>query len=128
MEIVRVERKQYQYIFNDGQSYHFMDQQSYEQIPIDEKLLGTGAKFLKEGNVVEVMFDGNDPVGAELPYNVELKVIETVPGVRGDTANPGTKPAKVETGATVNVPLFISEGEVIRVDTRTGAYLDRVKQ
>jgi elongation factor P len=105
-----------------------MDQQSYEQIPSDEKLLGTGAKFLKEGNVVEVMFDGSDPVGAELPYNVELKVIETVPGVRGDTANPGTKPAKVETGATVNVPLFISEGEVIRVDTRTGAYLDRVKQ
>ncbi len=128
VEIVRVERKQYQYLFNDGQSYHFMDQQSYEQIPIDEKLLGTGAKFLKEGNVVEVMFDGNDPVGAELPYNVELKIIETVPGVRGDTANPGTKPAKVETGATVNVPLFISEGEVIRVDTRTGAYLDRVKQ
>lgn len=128
VEIVRVERKQYQYLFNDGQSYHFMDQQSYEQIPIDEKLLGTGAKFLKEGIVVEVMFDGNNPVGAELPYNVELKIIETVPGVRGDTANPGTKPAKVETGATVNVPLFISEGEVIRVDTRTGAYLDRVKQ
>jgi elongation factor P len=128
VEIVRVERKQYQYLFNDGQSYHFMDQETYEQIPIDERILGTGAKFLKEGLTVEVMFDGSDPVGAELPFNVELKIVETVPGVRGDTANPGTKPAKVETGAMVNVPLFISEGEVIRVDTRTGQYLDRVKQ
>jgi len=128
VEIVRVEHKHYQYIFNDGQSYHFMDQESYEQIPIDEKVLGPGARFLKEGVAVEVMFDGPDPVGAELPYNVELQVVETVPGVRGDTANPGTKPAKVETGAMVNVPLFISEGEVIRVDTRTGQYLERVKQ
>ena len=128
VEIVRVEHKQYQYLFNDGQSYHFMDQETYEQIPIDEKILGDGARFLKEGVTVEVMFDGTEPVGAELPFNVELKVIETVPGVRGDTANPGTKPAKVETGATVNVPLFISEGEVIRVDTRTSQYISRVKQ
>jgi len=120
VEIVRVERKQYQYLFNDGQSYHFMDQETYEQIPIDEKILGAGAKFLKEGLTVEVMFDGSDPVGAELPFNVELKIVETVPGVRGDTANPGTKPAKVETGAMVNVPLFISEGEVIRVRGQDG--------
>jgi elongation factor P len=128
VEIVRVEHKQYQYLFHDGQSYNFMDQESYEQIPIEEKILGEGAKFLKEGLSVEVMFDGVDPVGAELPFNVELKVVETVPGVRGDTANPGTKPATVETGASVNVPLFINEGDVIRVDTRSGAYLERVKQ
>jgi elongation factor P len=128
VQLVRVEHKQYQYLFHDGQSYNFMDQESYEQIPIDEKILGEGAKFLKEGLSVEVMFDGADPVGAELPFNVELKVIETVPGVRGDTANPGTKPAKVETGAMVNVPLFINEGDVIRVDTRSGQYLERVKQ
>ena len=74
------------------------------------------------------MFDGSTPVGAELPMNVELKVTETTPGVRGDTATSGTKPAVVETGASVNVPLFINEGDVIRVDTRTGAYLERVKQ
>lgn len=128
VQLVRVEHKQYQYLFHDGQSYNFMDQESYEQIPIDEKILGEGAKFLKEGLSVEVMFDGADPVGAELPFNVELKIIETVPGVRGDTANPGTKPGKVETGAMVNVPLFINEGDVIRVDTRTGQYLERVKQ
>lgn len=127
VEIVRVERKQYQYLFHDGASYHFMDQETFEQIPIDEKILGEGAKFLKEGVTVEVMFDGTEPVGAELPFNVELEVIETVPGVRGDTANPGTKPAKVQTGATVNVPLFINEGDVIKVDTRSGQYLERVK-
>ena len=128
IELARVDRKQYQYLFHDGQSYHFMDQETYEQIPIDEKILGDGAKFLKEGATVEVMFDGVDPIGAELPFNVELKVMETVPGVRGDTANPGTKPSRVETGATVNVPLFINEGDVVRVDTRTGQYLERVKQ
>ncbi len=128
VEIVRVERKEYQYLYHDGQSYNFMDQESYEQIPVDEKLLGEGAKFLKEGAVVEIMFDGVDPVGAELPITMELKIIETVPGVRGDTATSGTKPAKVETGATVNVPLFINEGEVIKIDTRTGAYLERVKE
>ena len=128
INLVRVERRNYQYIYHDGQSYNFMDQESYEQIPVDEKLLGVGAKFLKESAVVEIMFDGTTPVGVTLPFNVELKVVETPPGVKGDTATGASKPATLETGAIVNVPLFIGEGEIIKVDTRTGQYLERAKK
>jgi elongation factor P len=104
-----------------------MDKENYEQIPVSEAALGDGAKFLKEGETVSLLMVGTTIVSSEIPFNVELKVVETVPGVRGDTATGATKPAKVETGATVNVPLFINEGDVIRVDTRTGEYLERVK-
>jgi len=127
VEEVRLEQKAYQYLYHDGASYQFMDQESYEQIPVDEKALGDGARFLKEGETIQLMMVGHDIVGAEIPFNVELKVVETVPGVRGDTATGATKPARTETGATVNVPLFINEGDVIKVDTRTGQYLERVK-
>ena len=126
VEEVRVEQKEFQYLFHDGASYQFMDKESYEQIPVDEKSLGEGAQFLKEGETVQLQMVGLDIVGAEIPFNVELKVTETVPGVKGDTATGAQKPATVETGATVNVPLFINEGDVIRVDTRTGKYLERV--
>jgi elongation factor P len=126
VEEVRVEQKEFQYLFHDGASYQFMDKESYEQMPVDEKALGEGAQFLKEGETVQLQMVGLDIVGAEIPYNVELKIIETVPGVKGDTATGAQKPAKVETGASVNVPLFINEGDVIRVDTRTGKYLERV--
>ena len=104
-----------------------MDKESYEQMPVSEAVLGEAAKFLKEGESIQLMMVGHDIVSSEIPFNVRLKVVETVPGVRGDTATGATKPAKVETGATVNVPLFINEGDVIRIDTRTGEYLDRVK-
>ncbi len=127
VEEVRMETKEFQYLYHDGASYQFMDKESYEQIPVDEKLLGEGARFLKEGETIQLMMVGMDIVGAEIPFNVELKVVETVPGVKGDTATGATKPAKTETGAVVNVPLFINEGDVIRVDTRSGAYLERVK-
>jgi elongation factor P len=126
VEEIRVEQKEFQYLFHDGTSYQFMDKKSYDQIPVDEKALGTGAEFLKEGETVQLMMVGTDIVGAELPFKVDLKVVETVPGVRGDTATGATKPAVTETGATVNVPLFINEGDIIRVDTRTGQYLERV--
>jgi elongation factor P len=126
VEEVRVEQKEFQYLFHDGSSYQFMDKESYEQIPVDEKALGEGAKFLKEGETVQLQMVGLDIVSAEIPFNVELKVVETVPGVKGDTATGAQKPATVETGATINVPLFINEGDVIRVDTRTGKYLERV--
>ena len=126
VEEVRVEQKEFQYLFHDGASYQFMDKESYEQIPVDEKSLGEGAKFLKEGETVQLQLVGMDIVGAEIPFNVELKVKETVPGVKGDTATGAQKPATVETGAVVNVPLFINEGDIIRVDTRTGKYLERV--
>ncbi len=128
VEEVRVEQKEFQYLFHDGSSYQFMDKQSYEQMPVDETALGKGAQFLKEGETVQLQMVGMDIVGAEIPQNVELKIIETVPGVKGDTATGAQKPATVETGAAVNVPLFINEGDIIRVDTRTGKYLERVNR
>ena len=127
VEEVRLEQKGFTYLYHDGASFQFMDKENYEQIPVSDVVLGDGAKFLKEGESIQLLMVGSDIVGCEIPFNVELKVVETVPGVRGDTATGATKPAKVETGATVNVPLFINEGDVIRVDTRTGEYLERVK-
>ena len=127
VEEVRVEQKEFQYLYHDGASHQFMDKKTYDQMPVDEKTLGIAAKFLKEGETVQLMLVGMDVIGAEIPFNVELKVTETVPGVKGDTATGATKPATVETGATINVPLFINEGDVIRVDTRSGQYLERVK-
>lgn len=127
VEEVRLEQKEFTYLYHDGASYQFMDKENYEQMPVQESALGEGAKFLKEGETVQLFMSGSDIISSEIPFNVELKVIETVPGVRGDTAQGATKPAKVETGAMVNVPLFINEGDVIRVDTRNGQYLERVK-
>lgn len=126
VEEVRVEQKEFQYLFRDGASYNFMDKESYEQIPVEEKILGDGAKFLKEGEVVQLLMAGSDIVGVEIPPNVELKVVETVPGVKGDTATGAQKPATLETGTVVNVPLFINEGDIVRIDTRTGKYIERV--
>jgi elongation factor P len=127
VEEVRLEVKDFQYLYHDGSNYQFMDKETYEQIGVEEHKLGEGAKFLKEGETVRLLMVGLEVVSSELPLNVELQVVETVPGVRGDTATGATKPATVETGATINVPLFINEGDVIRVDTRTGEYLERVK-
>jgi elongation factor P len=127
VEEVRLEQKGFTYLYHDGASYQFMDKENYEQMPVSDVILGEGAKFLKEGESVQLMMVGLEIVACEIPFNVELKVVDTVPGVRGDTASGATKPAKVESGAMVNVPLFINEGDVIRVDTRTGNYLERVK-
>ncbi len=124
---VRVERKEYQYLYHDGQTLQFMDKETYDQIPVDAKRIGEGAEFLKDGETIELLMNGNEIVGVELPITVELKIIETVPGVKGDTATGGTKPATLETGASVNVPLFLNEGDTIKVDTRTGTYIERVK-
>lgn len=127
IEIVRIERKEYQFLYRDGTGYVFMDKENYEQLTVDESQVGGGAHFLRDGESVDILFNGSDITGIELPITVELAVRETVPGVKGDSANPGTKPATVETGATVNVPLFINEGDVIKIDTRTGEYIERVK-
>ncbi len=124
---VRIETKEFQYLYHDGQSYVFMDKETYDQIYVEEKHLGKSADFLKESETVDIAFNGTEIVSVEVPITVALAITETVPGVRGDTATGAQKPAKVETGATVNVPLFINEGDVIRVDTRTGAYIERVK-
>jgi elongation factor P len=127
IDTIRIERKEFQFLYRDGTGYVFMDKQNYEQLSVSGEQLGEGAKFLKDGESVDILFNGNDITGIELPITVELKVTETVPGVRGDSANAGTKPATVETGATVNVPLFLNEGDVVKIDTRTGEYIERVK-
>jgi elongation factor P len=127
VEEVRMETKEFQYLYNDGSFFQFMDKQSYEQLGVEEFKLGEGSRYLKDGETVKLMMVGTDVVASELPFNVSLKVVETVPGVSGDTATRALKPAKLETGVTVNVPLFINEGDTIRVDTRSGQYLERVK-
>lgn len=127
IEIIRIERKEFQFLYRDGTGFVFMDKDTFDQLTLEGKTLGEGAEFLRDGESVDILFNGTDVTGVELPITVELKVVQTVPGVRGDTANPGTKPAEVETGATVNVPLFINEGDVVRIDTRTGGYIERVK-
>jgi elongation factor P len=127
VDAVRIDTKEYQYLYHDGTSYVFMDQETYDQINVDEKLIGDSAHYLKESENVKIMFNGNEIVSVEIPVTVALKIVETPPGVRGDTATGAQKPAKVETGAMVNVPLFINEGDTIKVDTRTGYYIERVK-
>ena len=127
IEIIRIERKEFQFLYRDGTGCVFMDKDNYEQLSVSEEQIGDGAKFLKDGESVDILFNGTEITGIELPITVELKVVETVPGVRGDSANAGTKPAQVETGATVNVPLFINEGDLLKIDTRTGEYIERVK-
>ncbi|NPV42467.1 MAG: elongation factor P [Firmicutes bacterium] len=121
-----VDRKDMQYLYNSGDLYYFMDMETYEQIPLQEEQLGDSIKFLKENMQVTVMFFDGVSIGVELPTFVELEVTETEPGFKGDTATGGSKPAKLETGAVIQVPLFIEIGDVVKVDTRTGEYISRV--
>jgi len=127
IEPIRIERKEFQFLYRDGSGYVFMDKETFDQMTVEEAQVGEGAKFLKDGEDVDILVNGDDITGIELPITVDLKIVETVPGVKGDSANPGTKPAQVETGATVNVPLFLNEGDLIKVDTRSGGYIERVK-
>lgn len=120
-----IERKDMEYLYNDGDLYYFMDQETYETIPIDATKLGDAFKFVKENMVVKILSYKGSIFGSEAPNFVELVVTETEPGVRGDTATNVTKPATLETGAQIRVPIFINEGEKIRVDTRTGEYMER---
>ncbi|MBN2728095.1 MAG: elongation factor P [Bacteroidales bacterium] len=129
INIQRVERRSYQYLYKDGNSYNFMHNETFEQIPIDEGLINS-PQFLKEGQNVEIMFhaETESPMSCELPAFVVLEVTYTEPGVKGDTATNTLKPATLETGAEVNIPLFVEIGEKIKVDTRTGDYSERVKE
>lgn len=120
-----VERKDMQYLYNEGDLYYFMDNETYEQLPIDKHKLGDSFAFVKENMEVKVLSYKGNVFGVEPPNFVELKVVETDPGFKGDTATNATKPAKLETGAEVRVPLFIDEGDMIRIDTRTGEYMER---
>lgn len=126
---VRLEHRSVQYSYNDGHLYYFMDQETFDQIPLTEDVIGADQlKYLKEGMECTGLVHGEKVISVELPYFVELKVVETDPGVRGDTATGGTKPAKLETGAVVQVPLFLNEGEVIRVDRREDKYMERANK
>lgn len=124
---VRVEHQNWQFLYVDGNDYIFMNTENYDQQPIAKEMIGDGVKFLKEGDVVEMLVDDENIVAVELPNFLELEVVSAEPGVRGDTANNVTKPATLETGAVVNVPLFVNPGDRIRIDTRTGQYAERVK-
>ena len=120
-----IERKDMQYSYNDGALYYFMDLETYEQVPISEDKLGDNFKFVKEEMVCKVLSYKGNVFGVEPPNFVELQVTQTDPGFKGDTATNATKPATLETGAEIRVPLFIDEGEMIRIDTRTGEYMER---
>lgn len=128
IEVVRLDTRNFQYLYHDGNGYMFMDNDNYDQVSVADDIVGDQHLYLKEGESVQIMFNGEIPVTVEIPPHVNLKVIEAPPGNKGDTATGGTKPVVVETGATVNVPMFISEGDEIKVDTRTGSYLERVKK
>ncbi|HBQ45455.1 MAG TPA: elongation factor P [Ruminococcaceae bacterium] len=120
-----IERKEMQYLYNDGDLYYFMDPESFEQIPISKEILGDNFKFVKENMNCKILSYKGKPFGVEPPNFVELVITKTDPGFKGDTATNATKPATVETGAEIKVPLFINEGEKIRIDTRTGEYMER---
>lgn len=124
----RVERRAYQFLYKDDMGYNFMDSNTFEQIPIQESLINA-PQFLKDGQEVEVIFHAEleKVLGCELPQHVVLKVVYTEPGLRGDTATNASKPAELETGATIQVPLFIDQDEVIKVNTQTNSYVERVK-
>ena len=121
----RLDYRRMQYLYNDGSLYYLMDEENYEQIPVSLSQLGDAVNYLKEGMSVEVSSYKGELVGVELPVAVELQVIDTGPGFKGNTATAGNKPAKLETGITIQVPLFINNGDVIKVDTRIGEYLER---
>lgn len=129
IEDVRVETRSYQYLYSEGETYHFMNTDDYNQIALQESVLDS-PDLMKEGEVVTIVFNTEDsmPLSVDMPASVILEVTHTEPGVKGNTATNATKPAKLETGAEVNVPLFINEGDKIKVDTSNGSYLERAKE
>ena len=127
VEEVRVEARSVTYLYHDGDLYHFMDSETYEQFPLSSDQVGDAADFLIENLELSIAFHQQEPVEIRVPQHMNLKIIKTEPGVRGDTATGGTKPATLETGVVVQVPLFINEGETVRVDTREHRYIERVR-
>lgn len=121
-----IERRPVQYLYNDGGLYYFMDTESFEQMPLDKALLNEALSYLKDELTLQLLTYKGEAIGIDLPVSVELQVAETGPGFKGNTASAGSKPAKMETGITIQVPFFINTGDIIKVDTRTGEYLERV--
>lgn len=126
MPKAHIERKEMEYLYEDSGLYYFMDQETYEQMPLSEEQLGDALKFVKENMTVKILSYKGNVFAVEPPNFVELSVTETEPGVKGNTATNVTKPATVETGAVITVPMFVNEGDTIRIDTRTGEYMERV--
>ncbi len=122
-----IEEREMQYLYREGDLFYFMDNETYDQKPLTEEQLGDSRKFLKENGAASVLFYRGEAISIEIPAKVDLKIVQAEPGIKGDTAQGATKPVVLETGAIVHVPLFIEEGEVIRIDTRTGSYLERVR-
>jgi len=122
----QLEEKEMQYLYSSDNQHHFMDTETYEQLFLTEEQLGTSKNYLQENVVVKILFYNGQSIGVEVPIFVNLRITETDPGVRGDTATGGTKPAVLETGSSVQVPLFLNVGDTIKVDTRTGEYIERV--
>jgi elongation factor P len=122
---VFLEHRPVQYLYNDGHLYYFMDNETYEQFVLTPDQIGDDRRFLREGLALEILTCKGDTVSVELPASVELRVAETDPGFKGDRATAGTKPAKLETGVTLQVPLFVNPGDVVKINTRTGAYLEK---
>lgn len=127
VELARVDRRDMQYLYSDDSGLVFMDGESFEQIHLASQVVGEAVRFLKEGQVAQVALYQGNPLGVELPTTVDLEVTQTDPGLQGDRSSAGTKPATLETGAVVQVPLFVSTGDRVRVDTRTGNYVTRVR-
>ena len=122
-----VERKEMQYLYRDGDAFTFMDMDSYEQIPVGAEVVGGGASWLSEGATAQVSMHQGSPISVELPASVSLSITRTQPAIKGDTKTNAMKPATLETGAEIQVPMFVAEGERVKVDTRSGAYIERVK-
>ena len=121
-----LDRREMQYLYKEGSDYVMMDNESYEQLQLTEAQIGSGLKYLKENMIIQVLMHDGNIIGVDIPPHVELEVVDTPPAEKGNTAQGGTKPATLETGAVVNVPFFVSNGDIIRVDTRSNEYLDRV--
>lgn len=122
---VYLDHRNAQYLYNDGELYHFMDTETFEQFALGGRVLGNATDYLVENMVVELLMYGEEPIGVEVPLSVELRVVQTDPGFKGDTATGGTKAATTETGLVVQVPLFVNTGDVLKIDTRTGNYIER---
>ena len=127
VEKAEVDEKEFNFLYIDGDNCHFMDNQTFEQVSVVDNIIGKNINFLKDGMNVDLLFDGSEILDIRLPAHVNLKVVETEPGIKGNTATGATKPAKVETGYLVQVPLFVAEGNILKIDTRTGEYIERLK-
>jgi elongation factor P len=128
LDVVRVDVRDMQFLYRDGDNFEFMDQETFDQMSLTKELIGEAVKWMKEGIICRVSFLSDAPLSMECPFFLELEVTETAPGVKGDTVSGSGKPATLETGATIQVPFFIDQGDIIRVDTRTSEYLDRIKR